>query len=195
MNYKRICITLAMIIVVCVALVGIFNIKREYEHTKKIESILDFSDQEKSSLNYQDLIRDIKSLENGKGIKYAKNSSEDDNPNKGGNVKITVESKEYQGDGYKIDIYKAGETSIYSIYKDDECIYSVSSDMQKEQNKIKVTSIIYIIIILCAILEFIFLFKCKFGKSQSVQNDSSVESENKKGENLEKNVDDNKIGD
>lgn len=175
MNYKKNCITLAIIIIACGALLGIFNIKREYEHTKKIESILNFSNQEKSSLNYQNLIRDIKSLENGKGVKHAKNTAENEGSNNSENVKIVVESKEYQGEGYKIDIYNTGETSIYNIYKNDKCVYSVSENILEEHKKSKkvgtISIIIYVVIIICVILELIFLFKYKFSKS-SVQADA-----------------------
>ncbi len=163
MNYKKICTILAIIIIACVALVGVLNIKSEYEHTQRIENILDFSDQEKSSINYQNLIRDIKLIENGKKIKYAKNTSGVDSSNKDGNVKVVVESKEYQGDGYTIDTYKTSGTPIYNIYVGDECVYSVSENMLKEQKRNKkielMATIMYVIISICIVLELIFLFK------------------------------------
>ncbi|MBQ3408758.1 MAG: hypothetical protein IJH12_06125 [Clostridia bacterium] len=72
MNYKRICVVLGAIFVLLCLILCINTTKENIIHKKQIESILNFSEEQKKSVNYKQLIADIKYIEDGKGIKYAK---------------------------------------------------------------------------------------------------------------------------
>ena len=72
MKYKRtLILTLITIIIVISMICALFIIRNSIDKYR-IKKQIELSEEEKSNLNYEQLIEDIKSLENGHGIKYAK---------------------------------------------------------------------------------------------------------------------------
>lgn len=131
MNFKRISTVLGIILILSCAVVLINTTKENIIHRKQIESKLDLKDEEKKNLNYRHLVEDIKSVEEGKSIKYAKQASSE-TQNSGNGVKLVVYDKEYKGDGYSVRIMSAidqkNDTKMYEFIRNDECVYCVSTD-------------------------------------------------------------------
>lgn len=89
MKNKKVFIILAIIVILILIGFGIF-MKYNINLITKIESKLDLTEAEKEELNYEDLIEDIKSLENGNKIINAKQDER--------NI------FKYEGDGYTIEV-------------------------------------------------------------------------------------------
>ena len=109
MNFKRASTVLGIILILTCTMVLVNNTKENMVHKKQIESKLNFSEESKKSVNFRQLVEDIKAIEDGKNIKYAKKDSSESKNNQGG-VKLVVYGNEYKGLDFRhgIVLYKAG---------------------------------------------------------------------------------------
>ena len=98
---KKTIVSMVITIIIAVLIICTMFIVRNAIAKDKIKSKVKLSEEEKSNLNYQQLIEDIKSEEEGHGVKYAKQEENTD----GGKFKL---KDRYIGDGYII-LYKKSE--------------------------------------------------------------------------------------
>ncbi len=98
----------------------------------KIKSKVKLSEEEKCNLNYEQLIEDIKSVEEGHGVKHAKKQEKQPTGNKiediinAGNDFVLGRGDLYIGEGYTILHMIMPQTIEYDFYtNDNKLIYSI----------------------------------------------------------------------
>lgn len=163
MDCKRISTVLGIILILSCTIVLISNTKENMIHKKQIESKLNFSEEEKKSVNFRQLVEDIKAIEDGNNLKYAKKDSSETQNNEGG-VKLVVYGNEYKGDGYLVRTSSVEDTMMYEFIKGEDCVYCISEstlEMSTENNnkftKKSKSIIIYVIIGIMVVSEIIFI--------------------------------------
>lgn len=132
MKSKKSIISILITIIIAILIICTMFIVRNLMTKDKIESKIKLSKDEKNSLNYEQLIEDIKSVEDGHGVKYAKKKEKQTTDNKivdiinAGNDLINSNGDLYIGDGYTISYFIGGELIQYEFYTNDsKLIYSV----------------------------------------------------------------------
>ncbi len=118
-------------IAILIAIIGGYLIKKDYDLTKDIEETINLSEEEKSKMNYDALIKDIKSATKGSSKFNAKKISENRINEHNGIIAGVGISRSYQGEGYNISFasgeYVSDVGSVYTFSLEDKYIYSVSS--------------------------------------------------------------------
>lgn len=162
MDYKRACTVLGIIILLSISMVLINNTKEKIVHEKQIDSKLSetITDEEKRTVNYRKLVKDIKAIEDNKKIKYAKKSE-----NKS-DFGVVAYGNSYQGDGYSIVVNNnATDVAIYEFFVNQRNVYSVEvgcsnvEDIKVRNQKNTRNVIVWIIIGVMIIAEFVMVVK------------------------------------
>ena len=162
MDYKRACTVLGIIILLSISIVLINNTKEKIVHEKQIDSKLSevITDEDKRTVNYRKLVKDIKAIEDNKKIKYAKKSE-----NKS-DVGVVAYGNSYQGDGYTIVINNGvDEATIYEFFVNQKNVYSAEigcfnvEDTKVKEQKHTRNVIVWIIIGIMIIGECVLFVK------------------------------------
>ena len=85
MNYKRALRVWGLVLVLSILIVAVYTTTYNISHKNRIKEKLDLTDDEIQSINYKQLIADIKVVEDGRDLKYAKEIKEKDNNSKSAN--------------------------------------------------------------------------------------------------------------
>ena len=131
MKSKKI-ISIFIIIIIAITVIATMFIVKNSMDRKKIESKINLSEEEKNSLNYEQLIEDIKSLENGHGVKHAKKQ---ERQSIGDKIESTINAGNdlYIGNGYTISHMIMPEMIEYDFYTNDKkLIYSIRNGVPLE---------------------------------------------------------------
>lgn len=174
---KRVFIVVIYIAIV-MAIIGGYLIKKDYDLTKNIEETINLSEEEKSKINYDALIEDIKSAERGSSKFNAKKVSENNINERNGSILRFGSSIEYQGEGYNISFasgeYVTDVGSVYTFSLKDKYIYHVSSGSWGTSNifleifKIRYDILYFLIsIVIVVVISIIILKKRKSMKNES----------------------------
>ena len=133
MKSKKI-VLIFITIIITISIIATMFIIRNSMARKKIESKINLSDQEKNSLNYEQLIEDIESIENGHGVKHAKKQEKQSTGNKIEDIINAVNDFDlYIGDGYTISHMLMPEMIEYDFYTNDKkLIYSIQNGVPLE---------------------------------------------------------------
>ena len=129
MKSKKNIVSIIITIVIATLIIVTMFVVRDSMAKNKIESKLKLSEEEKNNLNCEQLIEDIKSLEDGHGIKHAK---QEENTGSG-KVKLVFK---YIGNGYTISDVAGGELIQYNFYtNDNKLIYTVQKYVPLESRQ------------------------------------------------------------
>ena len=166
MDYKRALKVWGLVLVIATVIITIYTFTYNISHKNKIKEQLDITDDEVTSVNYKQLVADIKAVEDGKNLKYAKGIEKGEQYKVNGIPNNTTEStKMFYGDRYTVVYLPSTDISVYDFYANGRCVYSVvnSALNQKGQHR-KITAnvkftILYTIIIVMAIIELILYIK------------------------------------
>ena len=132
MKSKKSIVSIGITIIIAVLIICTMFIVRNTMAKDKIKSKVKLSEEEKNSLNYEQLIEDIKSLENGHGVKHAKKQERQSIGNKIENT-INVGNDLYIGNGYTISHMLMPEMIEYDFYTNDKkLIYSIQNGVPLE---------------------------------------------------------------
>lgn len=132
MKSKKSIVSIGITIIIAVLIICTMFIVRNTMAKDKIKSKVKLSEEEKNSLNYEQLIEDIKSLENGHGVKHAKKQERQSTGNKIENT-INVGNDLYIGNGYTISHMLMPEMIEYDFYTNDKkLIYSIQNGVPLE---------------------------------------------------------------
>ena len=121
MKYKRICIVLGIIIALSFVVLAIKSVRADIEIKKNIESRINLSEEEKRAFKYNQMVDDIKAVENGSQLRHAKPS---EGKKSDDIVSLTV-AKYYFGDGYTVKYTPAADALIYEFYVGENPVYTV----------------------------------------------------------------------
>ena len=167
MNYKRALRVWGLVLVLSILIVAVYTTTYNISHKNKIKEKLDLTDDEIQSINYKQLIADIKAVEDGRDLKYAKEIKEKDNNSKSANNIAVISTTKYYGDGYTVAFPEATDVCIYEFYTNGRCVYSVVINMWQQPGQrremtahVKFT-ILYTIISIMVIIELILYIKYK----------------------------------
>ena len=141
MKSKKI-VLIFITIIIAISITATMFIVKNSMAKDKIKGKIKLSEEEKSNLNYEQLIEDIKSLENGHGVKYAKKQERQSTGDKiediinAGNDFISGKGELYIGDGYTISNVLMPEMIEYDFYtNDNKLIYSIQNGVPLETVK------------------------------------------------------------
>lgn len=128
MKSKKI-VSIFITIIIAITIIATIFLVRNSMAKDKIKSKVKLSEQEKSNLNYEQLIEDIYSIENGHEVKHAKKQSTE---NKIDNL-VNIRNSLYVGDGYTISYMIMPEMIEYDFYTNDKkLIYSIQNGVPLE---------------------------------------------------------------
>lgn len=179
MNYKRALKVWGLVLVLAILIVTIYTITFNILHKNKIKEKLDLTDDEIQSVNYKQLVADIKAVEDGNRLKYAK-IIEETNNNKSNND--SDKEDVLYGDGYTVKLPDATDVVVYDFYTNGRCVYSVviNTGSQEEQHREMTAhtkfTILYVIIAIIVIVEFWLYIKYKkiSKKNKNIEDKKSV---------------------
>lgn len=182
MNYKRALRVWGLVLVTTIIIVLVYSISYNIRHNNQIKEKLGLTEEEMKSVNYKQLVADIKAVEDGKGLKYAKEIKEKDNNSKSANNIAVISTTKYYGDGYTVAFPDATDVFIYEFYTNGRCVYSVVINMwhqpgqRREMTAHTKFTMLYIIIAVIAIIEFILyiMYKKISKNNKNVEDKKSV---------------------
>lgn len=138
MKSKKI-VSIFITIIIAITIIATMFLVRNSMAKDKIKSKVKLSEEEKSNLNYEQLIEDIEFLENGHGVKHAKKQERQSTGNKiediinAGNDYVSGKGDFYIGDGYTISYMIMPEMIEYDFYTNDKkLIYSIHNGVPLE---------------------------------------------------------------
>ena len=177
MNYKRALKVWGIVLVTSLIIVLIYSISYNIKHKNQIKEKLGLTEEEIQSVNYKQLVADIKLVEERKGLKY---SHEIEDYNNGRESKIApVVAITYYGDGYTVSKPQATDVIIYDFYINGRCVYSVinntwlQSGERREITAHTKFTILYVVIAIMGIIEMILFIKYK----KISKNNKNIEDE------------------
>lgn len=132
MKSKKSIVSIGITIIIAVLIICTMFIVRNTMAKDKIKSKVKLSEEEKNSLNYEQLIEDIESLENGHGVKHAKKQERQSTGNK---IERTINARNdlYIGNGYTISHMLMPEMIEYDFYTNDKkLIYNIQNGVPLE---------------------------------------------------------------
>lgn len=131
MKSKKI-VSIFITIIIAITIIATIFLVRNSMAKDKIKSKVKLSEQEKSNLNYEQLIEDIYSIENGHEVKHAKKQERQSTENKIDNL-VNIRNSLYVGDGYTISYMIMPEMIEYDFYTNDKkLIYSIQNGVPLE---------------------------------------------------------------
>lgn len=131
MKFKKI-VSIFITIIIAITIIATIFLVRNSMAKDKIKSKVKLSEQEKSNLNYEQLIEDIYSIENGHEVKHAKKQERQSTENKIDNL-VNIRNSLYVGDGYTISYMIMPEMIEYDFYTNDKkLIYSIQNGVPLE---------------------------------------------------------------
>lgn len=131
MKSKKI-VSIFITIIIAITIIATIFLVRNSMAKDKIKSKVKLSEQEKSNLNYEQLIEDIYSIENGHEVKHAKKQERQSTENKIDNL-VNIRNSLYVGDGYTISYMIMPEMIEYDFYTNDKkLIYSIQNEVPLE---------------------------------------------------------------
>ena len=159
MNYKRAIKLLGIILVLSIILVIGYIIIDSISQKSEIKKKIYLKEEERRFVSYNQLITDIKSIENGGKIKYAK-------------IVNASNNQTSYGEGYLVIESDTSEGAIYEFYVNGRCVY-ISQVNNKKSSMTKKTknTLLFIIIFIMGITEIIFYTKYK----KDIKNNKIVE--------------------
>ena len=132
MKSKKSIVSIGITIIIAVLIICTMFIVRNTMAKDKIKSKVKLSEEEKNSLNYEQLIEDIKSLENGHGVRHAKKREIQSTGNKIRSI-ANAGNDLYIGNGYTISHMLMPEMGEYDFYTNDKkLIYSIQNGVPLE---------------------------------------------------------------
>lgn len=133
MKSKKI-VSIFITIIIAITIITTMFLVRNSMGKDKIKSKVKLSEEEKSNLNYEQLIEDIYSLENGHGVKHAKRQERQSTENKIDN--LVNRNSLYVGEGYTISHLPIPEMIEYDFFSNDnKLIYSIQNEAPLETIK------------------------------------------------------------
>lgn len=131
MKSKKI-VSIFITIIIAITIIATIFLVRNSMAKDKIKSKVKLSEQEKSNLNYEQLIEDIYSIENEHEVKHAKKQERQSTENKIDNL-VNIRNSLYVGDGYTISYMIMPEMIEYDFYTNDKkLIYSIQNGVPLE---------------------------------------------------------------
>lgn len=131
MKAKKI-VLIFVTIIISISIIATMFIVKNSMAKDKIKSKVKLSEQEKSNLNYEQLIEDIYSIENGHEVKHAKKQERQSTENKIDNL-VNIRNSLYVGDGYTISYMIMPEMIEYDFYTNDKkLIYNIQNGVPLE---------------------------------------------------------------
>lgn len=133
MKSKKSTILILVTIIIAILIICTMFIVRNTMAKEKIKSEVNLSKEERNNLNYEQLIKDIYSVKNGHGVKYAKERKK----STGTKIEDIVNSNLlYIGEGYTISYMMMPEMKEYDFYiNDNKLIYSIHEGVPFESTQ------------------------------------------------------------
>ena len=159
MDYKRACKLLGIILIISIILVIGYVIIDSFSQRNEIKNKVYLKDEERRFVSYNQLITDIKSIENGGKIKYAK-------------IVNASNNQTSYGEGYSVMQSDTSEGVMYEFYVNGRCVY-ISQVENKKSSMTKQTknALLFIIIVIMGIMEFVFYIRYK----KEIKNNKVIE--------------------
>ena len=160
MDYKGAFKLLGIILIISIILVIGYEIIDGISQKNEIKKKVYLKTEEQRFVSYNQLIKDIKSTENGGKIKYAKSIN-------------NTENQTSYGEGYSVVKSDTSDGDMYEFYVNGRCIY-ISQTKNKSSGMTKQTKniLLFLIIVIMGAIELVFYIKYKkISKSDKIIED------------------------